>query len=71
MHRPFAALVLLATAGLLGGFGIGRVTQGDSGPAPVTTQVVRLDPGTPPAEVHRGPARATDPEAGAYASPPR
>ncbi len=70
-RRPFAALALLATAGLLGGFGIGHVTQGDSGPTPVVTQVVPLDPGTAPPAVRRGPERATEPEAGAYASPPR
>lgn len=63
-RRPRAALALLATAGLLGGLGIGRVTLGDSGGAPVRTQVVPIDAGTAPPAVRRGPAQATEPEAG-------
>jgi hypothetical protein len=70
-RRPLAALALLAAAGLLGGFGIGRVTLGGSAAAPVTTQVVPIDAGTAPPAVRRGPTRATEPEAGVYASPPR
>jgi hypothetical protein len=70
-RRPLAALALLAVAGLLGGFGIGRVTLGGSGAAPVTTQVMPIDAGTAPPAVRRGPARATEPEAGVPALPSR